>query len=186
MPTVEGPTIVQDEEQALTRAIYKWVKFMRVMWAKAKDEDDERRKTRYNGVGMLFRVVIIILAATITVISDVPRTVITITAGIMTALTGIEAYFKFTERGLSIQQQQREIQSLRDELRYKWMVEVELEIDDAKRLGWTWPQDTLHIWKENPPHPGSGHMKCTHRRRTGSPPADSYAKKVKPEAPLGY
>jgi hypothetical protein len=133
----EVANIVQNDEQALQRAIYKWVKFMQAMWAQIKDESEERRKKTYNFLGILFRVVIIILSATITTISDisdVPRTVITIIAGIMTALTGIEAYSRFAERSSSIQQQQREIQALRDELRYKWMIDVELEPDYGKRM----------------------------------------------------
>jgi hypothetical protein len=129
--------VVMNNEQALQRAIYKWIKFMQAMWGQIKDENEERKKKTYNILGILFRVVIIVLSATITTISDisgVPRTVITIFAGTMTALTGIEAYIRFTERGLAIQQQQREVQALRDDLRYKWMIAVELEPDLDKRL----------------------------------------------------
>ena len=129
--------IVKNEDDVLLRAIYKWVRFMQAMWAQITDKDQERRKKRYEILGIVFRVVIISLSTIVTTVSDiseVPRTTITILAGILTAFTGIETYFRFSERSLSIQQQQREIQSLRDELRYRWMIGVELETDTKKRI----------------------------------------------------
>ena len=130
-------SIVSNDKQALLRAIYKWVKFMQMMWTQVTDSKVEQRRKQFEVLAVVFRVTIILLSAAVTTISDineVPRTVITIVAGVLTGLTGIEAYFRFTEQSSSIQQQQREIQSLRDDLRYRWMIEVELETDNVKRM----------------------------------------------------
>jgi len=133
----ETATIVTDNEAALQRAIFKWIKFMRSMWEQVTDPKDESTKQLLATFGIVFRVLIIVLSTVVTTISDiaeVPRTVITILAGIMTVLTAIEAYFRFTERAQSIQQKQRELQALRDELRYRWMIDMELEPDFNKRM----------------------------------------------------
>lgn len=133
----EVATIVKDEDQALQRAIYKWIKFMQAMWGQITDSQEEKRRKGCVTVAKGLRVAVIVLSAAITTISDmpeIPRVVITVVAGLMTALTGIEAFFGFSERASSLQRQQREIQGLRDELRYTWMLEVELETDYNKRF----------------------------------------------------
>jgi hypothetical protein len=74
-------------------------------------------------------VVITILSAAITTLSnidEIPRTIITIIAGILTMITGIEAYYKFNERSFDAKKTQRELEALRDELRYAWFVDVEV------------------------------------------------------------
>ncbi len=43
--------------------------------------------------------------------------------GVMTALTGIEAFLKFGEKQSESKKQQREIEDLRDELRFEWFTE---------------------------------------------------------------
>jgi len=128
--------IVQTEEEVLVRSIQKWIRFQKSMWQHVTDRL-ENPSGRYEAYASAMRVTIILMSATITTISDindVPRVVVTVIAGSLTALTAIEAFFKFAERRSELQQQQREIQAKRDELRYKWMVEVELQTDMKKRL----------------------------------------------------
>ncbi|HPH98307.1 MAG TPA: hypothetical protein PKW33_19995 [Anaerolineaceae bacterium] len=128
--------IVADDQQALERAILKWVKFQQTMWVHITARLEGPSNT-YNNWATTFRITIIILSAVITAISGiegVPLVMITILSGVLTALTGVEAFLKFAERRAEMQRQQRELQAKRDDLRYQWMIEVELETDLDKRL----------------------------------------------------
>ena len=49
-------------------------------------------------------------------------------------MTGIEAFLRAGERQSDAKKQQREIEALRDRLRYEWFVRVEIEGDMARRL----------------------------------------------------
>lgn len=49
-------------------------------------------------------------------------------------ILGIDAFLKFAEKRSEMPQPQRELQAKRDELRFKWMVDVEHETDLAKQL----------------------------------------------------
>ena len=126
--------IVETDEQALERAIRKWIRFQKNMWAHITDRL-EKPSGDYNTWANLLRVVI----------NEISRTVLTVVAGTLTALTAIEAFFKFSERRSEMQQQQRELQAKRDELRYQWMVDVELETDMEKRL-----KSALNLLEEGP------------------------------------
>ena len=78
-----------------------------------------------------------LLSATITTISDieiVARTTVTIVAGVLTALTGIEVFLKYSERQTDSRKMQREIEALRDELRFEWFNRVEIEGNMKDRL----------------------------------------------------
>lgn len=128
--------IVGDEKQALERAILKWVKFQQTMWIHITERLEGPSNT-YNNWATSFRLTIIVLSAVITAasgIEGVPLVAITLLSGTLTALTGVEAYLKFADRRGEMQRQQRELQAKRDDLRYQWMIEVELETDLDKRL----------------------------------------------------
>lgn len=130
------PKLITDEKEILVRAAEKWLKFNQAVW------DHINLKLQVNiersGKASLgLRLVIIVLAAAITTLSDieaVSRTFVTIIAGVLTALTGIEAYLKLGERHLETKRQQREIEALRDRYRFRWFVEVETEPDMEKRI----------------------------------------------------
>jgi len=131
------PTLVKTDEDALIRAIEKWVRFQQSMWTYIHDELERPIWKTYQ-FGVFFRVIIIGLSAAITTIStfqdDLEVWVIPVMAGTLTALTAYEAFFKFMERRSEMMQQQRELQAKRDELRYKWMVDVELNTDMGERM----------------------------------------------------
>ena len=88
-------------------------------------------------LSILLRVTIIVLSAAVTTVSNidvVSRTVVTIVAGVLTGLTGIEAFVRAGERQSDAKRQQREIEALRDRLRYEWFVRVEIAGDLTQRL----------------------------------------------------
>ena len=58
----------------------------------------------------------------------------TLTAGVLTALTGIEAFFQFGNKQAELRRQQREIEALRDKLRFEWFRTVEIGGDIDERL----------------------------------------------------
>lgn len=137
-PFLDGEEIhvVHSQEEALIRAIKKWIQFQRGMWQHIVLRIDKPGR-RAEWVGNLFRISIILLSALITTIADIdsiPRVWITILAGVLTAVTGIEGYFRFGEKRAELMRQQRELQTKRDDLRYEWAVHVELEPDLEKRL----------------------------------------------------
>ena len=134
-PTL-SPKILTEEEDLLTRAVHKWLNFQTSMWNQVNEKLESEVKT-YSLWSVVFRVTIIILSASVTMISDidrVPRTAVTVVAGVLTALTGIEAYLKFGEQQAEAKKQQREIEALRDKLRFEWFSEVEIEGDMEKRI----------------------------------------------------
>lgn len=128
--------IVENETEAIERAVNRWIEFYQRMWYRGS-VILQRTVNRYSYFSILFRLTIIILAASLTVVSSFPamaKEVVTGIAGILTMLTGIETYFRFSERQAEVLRQQREIQSKRDELAYEWMVKVELEQNADARL----------------------------------------------------
>ncbi len=134
-PTL-SPKILTDDKDLLTRAVHKWLNFQTNMWSQV-NEKLEREVKVTSRWSVIFRITIIILSASVTMISDidrVPRTAVTIVAGVLTALTGIEAYLKFGEQQAEAKRQQREIEALRDKLRFEWFSEVEIEGDMEKRI----------------------------------------------------
>jgi len=131
-----SPKILTEDKDLLTRAVHKWLGFQTNMWSQVNEKLEKEIKV-YSRWSVIFRVTIIILSASITMISDVdlvPRTAVTIFAGLMTALTGIEAYLKFSENQAQAKRQQREIEALRDKLRFEWFSNVEIEGDMDKRI----------------------------------------------------
>ena len=135
-PPTLSPKILTEEKDLLTRAVHKWLSFQKNMWNQVNVQL-EKEINVYTRWSLIFRLVIITLSASVTTISDidvVPRTVVTIIAGVMTALTGIEAFLKFSERQSDSRKQQREIEALRDELRFEWFANVEIENDMKKRI----------------------------------------------------
>ena len=125
--TAKIPALLDNDDAQMKRAIAKWVDFNKDVFNYIRDLGVHIR--RYNTWGSVLRVVIIVFSATITTLSDidtVPRTLITVIAGILTIITGVEAYFKFTERSFDARKTQRELEELRDRLRYDWFVGVEI------------------------------------------------------------
>ena len=123
----------KDDNEALQVAIDKWVRFQYRIW----QETLEQPLGRYNLWSIVFRVMIIVLAGSITVMSDmdtVPRIGITIVAGVLTILTGVEGYLKLADRKVAGENRKRELLAEQDKWSYDWMVKVELEIDTAKAL----------------------------------------------------
>ncbi|MBM4424508.1 MAG: hypothetical protein FJ030_14165 [Chloroflexi bacterium] len=137
--TTEEPMtikLVANDGEALQRAIYKWVKFQQSMWAQVA-EKLEWPSRMCNRWSIILRLTIIILSTALTTfsnLSEVPRNGITLTAGVITGLTAIEAFFRLSEKHGEMKKQQREIEALRDKLRYEWMVAVELETNMEKQL----------------------------------------------------
>lgn len=131
-----SPKILTEDKDLLTRAVHKWINFQRNMWNQVNNKLQKEIRI-YSRWSIFFRIIIIILSASVTVISDiefVPRVAVTIVAGIMTALTGIEAFLKFGEKQSESKKQQREIEALRDELRFEWFTRVEIEGDMKNRI----------------------------------------------------
>jgi hypothetical protein len=130
-------TIVKTDEEALKHAVKKWVHFQRAIWKKINYEMIDPSKSLALGA-ILLRLTIIVLAATVTTLSGLLpedlQGIVTVLAGLLTAITGIEAYFKFSERISQNKRQQRELEAKRDELRYRWFIDVEMETDMKKRL----------------------------------------------------
>ena len=131
-----SPRILTRDEDLLTQSVTKWMGFMNNLWSLVNIKLENQ--SRWNAAwGTTFRLLIILLSSSVTVMADldqVPRSVVTIVAGVMTALTGMEAFLKFNERQLEARRQQREIEALRDELRFEWFARVEVEGDMKKRL----------------------------------------------------
>lgn len=134
-PTL-SPKLLTDDKEMLVRAVEKWLKFQNSIWNQINLNLERTIKAQYRTATIL-RIVIICLSALLTTISnsnDIPRTVVTIAAGSMTALTGIEAFLKLNERQAEARKQQREIEALRDRLRFEWFVNVEVEKNMQERL----------------------------------------------------
>ena len=133
---VFSPTLLTENEDFLVRAVDKWMKFQVGVWehVNTKLEKEIRLASAFS---VSFRLIVILLSSAVTTISNIDsisRTFITITAGILTALTGIEAYLSFSQRLSDARKQQREIESLRDRLRFEWFVQVEIEGNMEKRI----------------------------------------------------
>ncbi len=129
--------IVKTDQEALISAVDKWVHFQRTIWKKINVEMIRPAKGQARwAIGL--RLTIIILSATVTTLSGLlppsSQDIITVLAGTLTAITGIEAYFKFSGRIAQNKRQQRDLEALRDKLRYDWSVKVEIETDMDKRL----------------------------------------------------
>ena len=125
--TTVTPVVIMTDDNRLKRAVEKWVNFHKDVFAYIQDLGIKIR--RYNTLGSILRLVIIFLSAAITTLSnigEIPRTVITMLAGILTVITGVEAYFKFTERSFDAKKTQRELEALRDQLRFAWFIDVEV------------------------------------------------------------
>ncbi len=133
---VLSPKLLTNDQEFLERAVEKWFKFQTSIWDNV-NQKLEREVKISRRLSIMMRVAVIILSATVTTVSNidaVSRTVVTIVAGVLTALTGIEAFVRAGERQLDAKQQQREIESLRDRLRYEWFVRVEIAGDLTQRL----------------------------------------------------
>ncbi len=131
-----APTLLTTEEEFLTRAVDKWMKFQVGMWEHVNKKLEKEIKLS-SVFSTSFRITVIFLSAAVTTISNIDsisRTIITITAGVLTALTGIEAYLSFSQRLSEARKQQREIEALRDRLRFEWFVQVEIEGTMEKRI----------------------------------------------------
>ena len=131
-----APRLLTEDRDFLVRAVEKWLKFQTAVWdhVNHKLEREVKSARRFS---LLFRITIIVLSATVTTVSDidgVPRTAVTVLAGALTALTGIEAFLRFGERQSEAKKQQREIEALRDKLRFEWFVTVEVEGETSERL----------------------------------------------------
>lgn len=127
---------VSDDEEILARAVYKWVKFQQNMWAQVAERLEGPSRS-CNWWAVALRLSIIILSTALTVFSNlaaIDRNYITVVAGAVTGLTAIEAFFRLAEKHGEMRKQQREIEGLREKLRYEWMVKVELETDRAKQI----------------------------------------------------
>jgi len=134
-PTL-SPKLLTTDEEMLVRAVEKWLKFQTSVWDHVNCKL-EPRISRIDTVGILLRIIIIVTSALLTTLSGIElisTTMISIIAGTLTALTGIEAYLKLNETETQFRRQQREIEALRDKLRYEWFVKVEIEGDMQKRL----------------------------------------------------
>ena len=131
-----SPKLLTTDEEFLERAVEKWLKFQTGMWDNVNRKLEPEIKTSQRW-SIALRVIIILLSAAVTTISNIDaitRNVVTITAGLLTALTGIEAFLQAGEREAAAKKQQREIEALRDKLRYEWFVRVEIEGAMEKRL----------------------------------------------------
>ncbi len=131
-----APTLLTTEEEFLARAVDKWMKFQVGVWEHV-NKKLEKEIAVSSAFAASFRVIVIILSATVTTISNIDsisRILVTITAGVLTALTGIEAYLSFSQRLSDARKQQREIEALRDRLRFEWFVQVEIEGNIEKRI----------------------------------------------------
>jgi hypothetical protein len=132
-----GFAIVTTDQEALISAVEKWVQFQKTIWNKIKVEmiKPAGGLARW---AITMRLTIIILSATVTTLSGIlppsSQVIITVLAGTLTAITGVEAYFKFSERIAQNKRQQRELEALRDKLRFDWSVNVEIETDMENRL----------------------------------------------------
>lgn len=131
--------LLTDDKEMLAKAVDKWIVFNQGIWAQVNG----KLETEIRSTGMLsiwLRVIVIVISAGITTMSSmngIPRVIITVVAGTLTALTGIEGYLKLGDRQSNARKMQREIEHLRDELRFQWFNEVEVPeyaADFSKRL----------------------------------------------------
>ena len=131
-----SPKILTDERDILVRSVEKWLAFQQRMWHQT-NVVLERQIGRYRRLGAVLRVVVIVMAAGVTTIADIQsidRLVVTIVAGALTAITGVEGFLKLLESLQNASKQQREIEGLRDTLRFEWFAKVETEPDTSNRL----------------------------------------------------
>ena len=127
MPPIE--MMARDKEEAVDLAGQKWKRFNHLMLAHtAQLHAEASHNDRW---GAITRVSIIILSASVTVISavvgDNQRYIVTILGGVLTVLAGIEAYFRFNRRESEAKRQQREVEALRFKLRHQWVTTVQME-----------------------------------------------------------
>lgn len=123
----------QSVEDALQVAIGKWIRFQYRIW----EQEAQRSAATQNAIGVLMRISIIILAGSITAMSEIdtiPRTTVTIISAILTILTGVEGYLKLADRKVQIENQRTEILAEYDRQGYAWMTKVQLETDPEKAL----------------------------------------------------
>lgn len=134
-PTL-SPRVLTAEKDLLERAVEKWLKFQTSLWEQVNMKLEGQIRTGYVwSVG--FRVTAIVLSSLVTTMSGIggiPVVLVTIAAGTLTAITGVEAFLKYSERQAEARKQQREIAALRDRLRFEWFVAVEVEPNMDKRL----------------------------------------------------
>lgn len=131
--------LLTDQKDMLLKAIDKWIKFNQGIYSQVNGNLEN--EIRRSGIlSMWLRTLIIVISAAITTMSSmtgIPRMVITVIAGTLTALTGIEAYLKLGDRQSNSRKMQRELEHLRDNLRYQWFNQVEVPEyanDFTKRL----------------------------------------------------
>ena len=131
--------LLTDDKDMLERAIEKWITFNQGIWGQVNGKLESEIQ-RSGTMAMWMRILIIVISAAITTMSSItgiPRVIITVIAGIMTGLTGIEAYLKLGERQTNARKMQREIEHLRDDLRFQWFNAVEVPgqtVDYTQRL----------------------------------------------------
>lgn len=131
--------ILTDDKEMLERAVEKWIKFNQGIWGQVNGKLESEIQ-RSGTLAMWLRIIIIVISAAITTMSSItgiPRVIITVIAGVMTGLTGIEAYLKLGERQTNARKMQREIEHLRDDLRFQWFDAVEVpgkDVDYSQRL----------------------------------------------------
>lgn len=132
----QNPKLLTTDQEFLERAVEKWLKFQTGMWENVNRKLEPEIKSSRR-LSTTLRMTVIFLSAAVTTVSSidtVTRTAVTLLAGVLTALTGVEAYLRAGERQSDAKKQQREIEALRDSLRYEWFVRVEVEGDLPKRL----------------------------------------------------
>ena len=127
--------IISNQEEILKRAIDRWVEFYKRMWSDS-NVVLERTGRQYNLWGNFLRITVILFSVCVTTVSglEVDRSIITILAGILTLFTSVEGFFLLLDRQSEVKQMQREMQALRDELAYEWMITVELETEIDQRI----------------------------------------------------
>lgn len=142
---VERARHASTKEEAFDLALNKWLRFNEVMRTHT-NEILQKQLSRQEALGKLYRVLIIILSAGVTTMSDVDaiaRVIVTITAGVLTVLTGLESYLQFNQRRLETQRRQREVEALRYKLRFQWLTTVQMETDVDRRL----EAARKHLWE---------------------------------------
>ena len=88
--TAKAPALLDSDDAQMKRAITKWVGFNQDVFNYIQHLGGNIRL--FNRWGGALRVLIIVLSATITTLADIesiPRTIITIIAGILTIITGV-------------------------------------------------------------------------------------------------
>lgn len=124
----------KNNADALQVAIGRWVEYQVRTWK----EEAEKPRVHWLQIGnTTLRIILIVLAGTITVLSDVEgvaRTTITVLSGTMTILTAIDGFLKLSERGVAAENMRTEILAEYDRQGYEWMHKVELETNTDKAL----------------------------------------------------